>query len=131
MSIKKCDCNLEAFTYLNISTGTRHYQCPLNRYTRINGVLTPTNDDPCDYHELVEGNFIPLIDRIEPTITSIKVKKETTKEKIRRLIKFFLEKKLYVTFQEIDLLCKEINIEKFNYKKESVYEYTQRVLNSI
>lgn len=127
--VKNCHCNNKALFYTDISKGTYVYKCNtsdkiVKGKSLLNFVPNPIR--PCDYYEEVPycsefSHSLPF--EKEP----IKKIKKNQWENLRKKIDYFLEKKYYITFQEIERECTLLNIPLYNHLQESMYNFCLRV----
>ena len=128
-----CNCNKNAFTFLDMKTGIRVYICSetsTNVNFKTKEITEKERNLPCNFRKEVQ-EFEPYIKPyIEPKPekpSKLITKPETDLEKLQRLVKGFLKEKKYTLFQEIEILCRSLNIPT-KQNEESIYEFTQRLL---
>ena len=125
--MKKCNCGKNSFTYLNTFNGKRIYKCNKTKFLLHDDSNTKFYENkknpPCDFFEEVQI-YHPKFTKQQQT----KEKQQQTKEKLKTKVSYFLKDKYYSTFQEIEILCKKINIPIYNNENETIYEFTQRII---
>lgn len=126
---KQCDCGKKCTKIHIMATNEIMYSCPgsksnSTRKLRI-GEVDPLNVF-CKFKEFVSVGP----NRVAPPIESFIYthKPQNNKNNIKYLVRYFLEFKKHITFQEIELNCKSYGIGIFDDNKETMYEFTQRVL---
>ena len=136
--MKTCHCKEKPFTYQNATTGQRIYICNKTNIIfdeKKKKEVENLNNPPCDYKEIIQEhnptfNIFNEQKKQKKQRTQLKKKNTNKNEEIKRLVNSFLHNKYWSTFQEIEILCNELNIEIYNEKKESIYEFTQRITQS-
>ena len=113
---KKCHCDEDCFTYLNISTGVRTYKC-----------YRP--DNPCDFEEYVT-EYIPKFKKIIPRIKKPPKKVYSDEDELRYLITLFKVNHKLALFVSIEHLCKKMNIPIFS-PPETIPQFLERITNKI
>jgi len=139
--MKKCNCGKNSFTYLNTFNGKRIYKCNKTKFLLHDDSNTKFYENkknpPCDFFEEVQI-YHPKFTKQQQTKEKqqqtkekqqqTKEKQQQTKEKLKTKVSYFLKDKYYSTFQEIEILCKKINIPIYNNENETIYEFTQRII---
>lgn len=126
---KICHCNNKALLYTDVSNGIYIYKCNTNdKILKGKSLLdlVPNPTRPCDYYEEVpycnELLYSSPFTKEKPTI-----KENNAWTNLYKKINYFLEKKYYITFQEIEIDCNTLNIPTYNHTKESMYEFCLRI----
>lgn len=125
----KCKCNKKCLKIFNVSSGENVFSCYGTPNKNSNKKLI---HDPehlakfCDFKKVIKVYQKPDI-QIPKESRQKLFEKYPRKKYILSQIDFFLNTKLYSTFQIIELECKKNGIECYNPKNESMFEYTQRI----
>jgi hypothetical protein len=107
--VKRCHCDLFCFKYVDCTTGRRVYKCPVREYTYEDHRWRPTGQIKCDfYEELYE--FTPRFDNLPPekTTPNKRRSKPPLVHQLQEKCSQFLLTRSYHTFQEIEMLCKQL-----------------------
>lgn len=127
-----CDCNIKAFMITDISNCKYIYRCSKPAHV-LNGKnlknMVPSKSKPCDFYKEIQfAKPEKPIEKEKKVIVKLKTNKY---DYLDKKVNFFIEKKYYITFQEIEIMCKELNIEKFDHTQETMYEFCCRIKNTI
>jgi hypothetical protein len=129
--LKKCDCNLRTFTYLDLTTGYRIHKCRLPGYLLDDRLpnFVEASRKPCNFYEC-EVDFVPEFPKCPPPKPKfVPPKKLSNYEILEDLCQGFLLTKSYHTFQEIEILCKRIGQPTYSNSNSGLYEFVVDLLD--
>ena len=141
---KICKCNVKCWSYNNVSTQNTVYTCgkSWDEFLKSKGKATPKEEKEiisCNYRLEIKYHSPPIVSKkisySYPRFIYDKIKYtpiiETREKKINNIknkVEFFLFEKKYRTFQEIEFLCKDLNIPIYNHLKEDLNDFCDRLL---
>lgn len=137
ISTKECKCNLVARIMHDISHGKIVYTCPKNikifsGKKKLDKMIVNPNT-PCDFHleKIIDyghkkNNIICEDKKIIHTKIEYNIKKD-----LMYKTKFFISHKLYITFQEIEIICKKINYTLFDHTKEKLIDWCKNLIREL
>lgn len=125
----KCKCNKKCLKIYNVSSGEITFSCygTSNKNANKKVIHDPENlANFCNFKKVIKIYQKPDVKKTKEIDKKLFDNYPRNKY-ILSQIDFFLNTKLYSTFQILELECKKENIKCYNPKKESMYEYTQRL----
>ena len=125
----KCKCNKKCLKIYNVSSGEIVFSCygTPNKNSNKKIIHDPEHLAKfCNFKKIIKIYQKPDIIQTEEQQQKL-FEKYPRNKYILSQIDFFLNTKLYSTFQFLELESKKNGIECYNSKKESIYEYTQRI----
>lgn len=133
---KMCNCKEPAFVCANLSENKIMYSCAkIQKFPKVFRKYLKsaeaTTSKPCNYTLTVELNPESSIESTTPDQHNETYTEEDESQKYKYLInktKYFIEHKYFLTFQELESICKQMNIPVYDHKKESMYEFCERII---
>lgn len=140
MDLNKCECGSRIIIINNMEPNKIVHSC----------VFSPKDgEEECNFkHVEYNDNFSKCIEKSRQIIREEKIKKsnfesyknylnyhntpeDRKRHKLYFLIKYFIAEKYHSTFQEIELICKDLEIPPYDNSIETIYEFTQRILDTL
>ena len=126
---RKCNCNKKCLITHHMTINSFVYSCAgiQDKKVKRNKIYVPdVNTFFCEFKEVELVGPVDDNDYIPKKKNKVKIIKD--KDKIKPIMNSFLSTKKYILFQEIELLCKNNDISIYDPEIETMYEFTQRVL---
>jgi hypothetical protein len=128
--MKNCHCNKECFVYTHYDKII--YKCDKTDFIfseEDSRELIENPEKPCDfYEESYSGKIISFMEFPSKKVFPVLPPPNPIKC-LENLVNYFLLEKLHKTFQEIEELCVKLDIPLFDNKKETMYQFTQRIFS--
>lgn len=126
---KICFCGDQAFRINDVSKGITIYSCqktPTIFTDKTFKKIIKNTKKPCDFYLEVQ-----IYEALPPTTKQKPKQKQKKKfcpyQNLYKKVNMFIQTKLYILFQEIEVECKKLNIPIYNHLSESMYEFCLRI----
>jgi hypothetical protein len=138
---KQCKCNVNAFMVTSLSTGYRSYTCGKiwsNYLKNIGKTVSKVKKSikivSCDYNfeEQIPFFTFPIVHAVLPkkefTFKYTPIPKQTQLRELKHKVRYFMSEKIFTTFQQIEFLCKGLDIPIYDHITEDLNDFCDRVL---
>lgn len=129
----KCGCNKECTVFHDLGTNSMIYSCKGTRHPKANKKILYDEEFPsifCEFKKIIKPDNPSTYLEPEKSYNPDKYVPIVPKNKnlwIIPTVQFFLDNKLPLTFRELEIHCKQHNVDQYDETKETMYEYTQRI----